>query len=88
LIKISSSAITFEQKYKDSTRKRNHFRCGFIEGLSLIYKKIFNKEPTSYREGPWCLFLSRLLTVLEGEETTPDAAYKIWLEVTKLPLVA
>ena len=85
---IADSAITFEQNYKNSTRKHNRFRCGLIECLSLIYKKILGKEPTSYRDGPWCLFLSKILTVLEGEETTPDAAYKTWLEVSKLPLVA
>jgi hypothetical protein len=81
---IADSAITFEQNYKNSTRKHNRFRYGLIECLSLIYKKILGKEPTSYRDGPWCLFLSEILTVLEGKQTTPDAAYEIWLEVTKL----
>jgi hypothetical protein len=87
--KISNSAIDDEQKYKNSTRKHNHFRYGFIKGLSLIYKNISGKEATNYRDGLWCLFLSKVLTVLEGEETTQEAAYKIWRKVAKtLPRAA
>ena len=85
---ISDSAIAFEEKHKNSTRKHDHFSHIFMTALSSIYMRIFGKKPTTYREGTWCLFLSKILTVLEGDETTPDAAYKRWLEMTKLSSAA
>jgi hypothetical protein len=81
---LSENAIASENKNKDSTRKHNRLRFVFIEAVSMVYKKHFGEEPTTYRDGAWCLFLSRILTIWEKQETTADTAYKTWLEVNKV----
>jgi len=81
---LSENAIASESKNKDSTRKHDRLRFVFIEALSMVYKKYFGEEPTAYRDGAWCLFLSRILTIWEKKETTADTTYKAWLQVNKM----
>ena len=81
---VAESALKHEENNVDSTRTYDLYRYTFIEAVSLIYKRYFGKEPTMYRDGPWCQFLSRVLTIWDKKETTPDGAYKAWLEVNKM----
>ena len=83
LVAVAQSGANYNHKRKDSKRKYDVFRKCLIKWLEGIYESTFEKEASATREGEWPTFLSRVLTVLEGKETTPDAAYEALLKVNE-----
>jgi hypothetical protein len=75
---IADSSIAFEERLKDSTRRHDQWRDLFIFRVSLAYRRIFEREPSMYRDGPWCSFLSKVLSILERREISADVAYDTW----------
>ncbi len=83
LVALAQSGISYDRKRKDGKRKYDVFRKCLIEALERIYERTFKKEASARREGNWPTFLSRVLSILEGKETTPDAAYEALLKVNE-----
>ena len=87
LIAIAPSGVDTESKIKDRKRKHDHIRDLLLRGLAHIYERFFNARASARREGPWPVFLSRILSKLEGKEISPDTAYDAWLKAKdRMPL--
>jgi hypothetical protein len=84
LVTVAQSGIHHETKRKDIKRKYDRYRYFVLESLAIIYERTFNKKASTRREGAWIIFLSRIISILDDEETSPDAAYDTWLTIRKL----
>ncbi len=80
---LAANIINFNDERKDRKRRYDHGRDNMIVSLAMIYEKYFKIEAKTYREGKWTTFLSRLLSILEDEEISPDAAHEAWCTVKK-----
>lgn len=84
LVAAAQSGISCDEKRKDSKRKNDVFRYLLIQELAIAFEETFKRDASARREGEWPTFLSRVLSILEGKETTPDAAYEALLKVNEM----
>ena len=83
MVAFAQSGVDYNCKRKSSKRKCNEFHGIFISFIASNYVHTFKTKASARREGSWIVFLSRVLSILEGKETSPDAAYEAWLKVKK-----
>lgn len=84
LVALAESGISCDQERKDSKRKNDVLRYLLIQELAKAFEDTFKRGASVRREGEWPVFLSRVLSILENKETTPDAAYEALLRVNEM----
>ena len=84
LMKVAQSGIDTHSGRKDSRRQYDLLRDFIIFSISRTYQEFFQTKVSARREGQWPTFLSRVLSILNDKEKSPDAAYDRWRRVNKL----
>ena len=78
LLAVAQSGINEACERKNSKRKHDVFQGIFLMALARAYEKTFLLKPSTRREGKWPIFLARVLSIIEHEEISSDAAYDSW----------
>lgn len=72
-----------QRRLQNRSRKRDYQRYKFVSYLAFLFHRGLGFKLSNYLDGPWCVFLSSVLTICERKEIDRNGARHLWREVRK-----